>query len=47
MCHRVLSGIGTDRPARRRPARAAGAGGARNDMTEDEEMLQTASRVMA
>ncbi len=28
-------------------ARAAGAGGARDDMTEDTETLQTASRVMA
>ncbi len=52
----VLSGIGTDRPARRRPAALAhpvpaGAGGARDsdDMTEDDETLQTASasRVMA
>ncbi len=34
-------------PTRSRAARAAGAGGARDDRTDDDEALQTARRVMA
>jgi hypothetical protein len=43
----VLSGIGTDRPARRGgpPHSTAGAGGARDDMTDHDETAETETQI--